>query len=466
MAAVRKLFGTDGIRGRANVYPMTGDVMLQLGRALALVFKLAPDSGRAAREGGRVPRVLIGKDTRRSGYMLEDALAAGLCSMGVNVLQVGPIPTPGLAFLTVDMRCDAGAMITASHNPFEDNGVKFFSRDGFKLPDEAEARIEALMDSPDLERQYAQGADIGSARRIDDAAGRYIVFLKKTFPRKHTQEGLRIAIDCANGAAYKVAPTVLEELGADVVAVGNQPNGANINAGCGATHPAHLAAFARRERADVGIAVDGDADRVILCDEHGEIVDGDEILAMCARELKYRDELSRPAVVGTVMSNLGLERALAAMGLGLVRADVGDRYVVEAMLRDKINLGGEQSGHVIFLDHNTTGDGMLTALQVLALMRREERPLSELAAVMQRTPQVLKAVRVRSKPPLDQLPTARAVDARARARMDGRGRVNIRYSGTEPVARVMIEGDDAAEIEQLADELCEAIRVDIGEERA
>ncbi|MEX2206852.1 MAG: phosphoglucosamine mutase [Myxococcota bacterium] len=455
---MRKLFGTDGIRGRANVHPMTGDVMLQLGRALALVFRLGPN-------GGRVPRVLIGKDTRRSGYMLEDALAAGLCSMGVNVLQVGPIPTPGLAFLTVDMRCDAGAMITASHNPFEDNGVKFFSRDGFKLPDAVEARIEALMDSPELESQRALGADIGSARRIDDAAGRYIVFLKKTFPRAHTLEGLRVAIDCANGAAYKVAPTVLEELGAEVIATGNTPNGTNINAGCGATHPEHLAAFARQHRADIGIAVDGDADRVILVDEHGAIVDGDQILAMCSLELKKRGELSRDAVVGTLMSNLGLERALADMGLALIRADVGDRYVVEAMLSEKINLGGEQSGHVIFLDHNTTGDGMLTALQVLALMRREQRPLSELAAVMQKTPQVLKAVRVRGKPPLDELPTAHSHYDAVRRLLHGRGRVSIRYSGTEAVARVMVEGDDHAEIDRLASELCEAIRKDIGEER-
>ncbi|HEY6548303.1 MAG TPA: phosphoglucosamine mutase, partial [Vicinamibacteria bacterium] len=393
----RSLFGTDGIRGMANEPPITPEVALALGRAVTFV------AGRGKRHA---PRVIIGKDTRLSGYMIETAIASGICSMGGRVLLCGPVPTPAVAHLTVSMRADAGIVISASHNPFADNGIKVFGGDGFKLPDEAEARIEALMDSPELERQYAQGADIGSARRIDDAAGRYIVFLKKTFPRQRTLEGLRIAIDCANGAAYKVAPTVLEELGADVVAIGNQPNGTNINAGCGATHPAHLAAFARRERADVGIAVDGDADRVILVDEHGEIVDGDQILAMCARELQQRDELSRPAVVGTVMSNLGLERALKGMGLALVRADVGDRYVVEAMLRDKINLGGEQSGHVIFLDHNTTGDGMLTALQVLALMRREERPLSELAAVMQRTPQVLKAVRVRAKPPLDELPTA------------------------------------------------------------
>ena len=456
MAASRKLFGTDGIRGRANIHPMTGEVMLQLGRALALVFRLGPN-------GGRAPRVLIGKDTRRSGYMLEDALAAGLCSMGVNVLQVGPIPTPGLAFLTVDMRCDAGAMITASHNPFEDNGVKFFSRDGFKLPDDAEARIEELMGSPELDSHRALGADIGSARRIDDASGRYIVFLKKTFPRQHTLEGLRVAIDCANGAAYKVAPTVLEELGAEVVAVGRQPDGTNINAGCGAMHPEHVAAVARQSRADVGIAVDGDADRVVLVDERGEIVDGEQVLAMCALDMKRRQALSRDAVVGTVMSNLGLERALAGMGLALVRADVGDRYVVEAMLREKINLGGEQSGHVVFLDQNTTGDGMLTALQVLGLMRREDRPLSELARVMERTPQVLHAVRVRSKPELESLPELATALARVERKLAGRGRLLVRYSGTEPVARVMLEGDDRAEIETIALELCALIEREIGE---
>src|SRR5262249_53094107 len=318
MGAKRQLFGTDGIRGRANVHPMTGEVMLELGRALALVFKLGP-------HGPSAPRVLIGKDTRLSGYMLEDALAAGLCSMGVDVLQVGPIPTPGLAFLTVDMRCDAGAMISASHNPFEDNGVKCFSRDGFKLPDEAEARSESLMDSEELTRAMALGADLGRARRIDDASGRYIVFLKKSFPRQLTLDGLRVAIDCANGAAYKVAPTVLEELGAEVVAVGNKPNGTNINEACGATHPEHVAQVAREYRADVGIAVDGDADRVMLVDENGMVVDGDQILTMCALDLKRRGMLANDAVVGTVMSNLGMERALLSHGVRLVRADVGDR---------------------------------------------------------------------------------------------------------------------------------------------
>jgi phosphoglucosamine mutase len=456
MGAARQLFGTDGIRGRANVYPMTGEVMLELGRALALVFKLGP-------HGPSAPRVLIGKDTRLSGYMLEDALAAGLCSMGVDVLQVGPIPTPGLAFLTVDMRCDAGAMISASHNAFEDNGVKFFSREGWKLPDDAEARIESLMGSPELERARAHGADLGRARRIDDASGRYIVSLKKSFPRQQTLEGLRIAIDCANGAAYKVAPTVLEELGAEVVAVGNKPNGTNINEGCGATHPEHVARVAREHRADVGIAVDGDADRVILIDERGEVVDGDQILTMCALDMKRRGALSSDAVVGTIMSNLGMERALRAQGIRLVRADVGDRYVVEAMLREKINLGGEQSGHLVFLDHNTTGDGMLSALQVLALMRREERPLSELAGAMQRTPQVLRSVRVRSKPALDSIPELARAVAKLERDLAGRGRINVRYSGTEPLARVMLEGDDEKAIGALADELCEVLKKAIGE---
>ena len=459
MGGTRQLFGTDGIRGRANVHPMTGEVMMQLGRAVALVFRLGP-------HGSHTPRVLIGKDTRLSGYMLEDALAAGLCSMGVDVLQVGPIPTPGLAFLTVDMRCDAGAMISASHNPFEDNGVKFFSRDGFKLPDESESRIEELMQSPELEQARAFGADLGRARRIDDASGRYVVFLKKSIPRSCTLEGLRIAIDCANGAAYKVAPTVLEELGAEVIAVGNRPNGTNINEACGATHPEHIAAVTREYRADVGIAVDGDADRVMLIDEHGELVDGDQVLTMCALDLKRRGALTAGAVVGTVMSNLGMERALHAQGIRLLRADVGDRYVVEAMLREKINLGGEQSGHLVFLDHNTTGDGMLSALQVLALMRREERPLSELARVMQRTPQVLKSVRVRAKTPFAEIPEFVRTLAKVERELAGNGRTNVRYSGTEPLARVMLEGDDAARIETLAQELVDVLRKAIGDTRS
>ena len=456
MTARTHLFGTDGIRGRANVYPMTGEVIMEVGRALAMVFRLG--------HGDTTHRVLIAKDTRRSGYMLEDALAAGLCSMGVDVLQVGPMPTPALAFLTADMRCDAGAMISASHNLFEDNGVKFFSRDGFKLPDEVERRIEELVHSDELASQRAIGGDIGSARRIDDAGGRYIVFLKKTFPDEFSLDGLRIAIDCANGAGYRVAPTVLAELGAEVLPVGTDPSGTNINDGCGALHPEHVAAVVREYRADIGIALDGDADRVILVDEKGAIVDGDQILAMCAAEMQRQGTLARNAVVGTVYSNLGLERALAGLGIQLVRSDVGDRYVVETMVREKLNLGGEQSGHLIFLDHISTGDGMLTALKVLALMRRDERQLSDLSRVMQRVPQVVHNVRVREKPPLEDLAGLSAQLERIESELGGEGRILVRYSGTEPVARVMLEGDDLPRIEALADEVCAEIAAVIGEQ--
>jgi phosphoglucosamine mutase len=454
MGEARKLFGTDGVRGRANVYPMTSEVMLELGRALAMVFRLGPNPERSH-------RVLIGKDTRRSGYMLEDALAAGLCSMGVDVLQVGPIPTPGLAFLTVDMRCEAGAMISASHNPFEDNGVKFFSEDGFKLPDELEKQIETLMFSEELNRHRPDGSAIGRAQRIDDAGGRYIVFLKKTFPKDLSLKGLRIAVDCAHGAAYRVAPTVLEELGADVIPIGVGPNGTNINENCGALHPQNVARAVKTYRADLGIALDGDADRVILTDERGEIVDGDQVLAMCAIDLKLRGGLRKDTVAATVMSNVGLEIALAREGIALLRTDVGDRYVVEAMQREDLNLGGEQSGHMIFLDHNTTGDGMLTALQVLALMRRQDRPLSALATIMEPLPQVLKSVRVREKRPIADL-KAQATITRIQHDLDGKGRVLVRYSGTEPVARVMLEGVDRRTIDALAEEVCSDIRKEIG----
>ncbi len=457
MSRPRKLFGTDGIRGRANLFPMTGEVMLELGRAVAMAFQLSP------REAGE-RRVLIGKDTRRSGYMLEDALAAGLASMGVHVLQVGPMPTPGLAFLTTDMRCEAGAMISASHNSFEDNGVKFFSRDGFKLPDEMEAKIEALMQSDELKAQRPVGAEVGRAHRIDDASGRYIVFLKKTFPRELSLEGVRIVVDCAHGAAYKIAPTVLEELGAEVVPIAASPNGTNINQGCGALHPESVAQAVRRYRADLGIALDGDADRVIFSDENGEIVDGDRVLAMCALDLQRSGALARETVVGTIMCNLGLELALKRAGIQLLRTDVGDRYVVEAMRREKLNLGGEPSGHVVFLDHNTTGDGMLTALQVLAIMQRNDRPLSSLAAVMDPVPQVLRAVTVREKPPLEELSGVQAALQRIQRDLRGRGRINVRYSGTELVARVMIEGEDRARIEELAREVCAEIAKVIGEE--
>ncbi|MFQ5515398.1 MAG: phosphoglucosamine mutase [Myxococcota bacterium] len=458
MSGGRKLFGTDGIRGQANVPPMTGEIMLELGRALAMAFQLGPHEAAE-------PRVLIGKDTRRSGYMLEDALASGLCSMGVHVLHVGPMPTPGLAFLTIDMRCAAGAMISASHNAFGDNGVKFFSRDGFKLPDALEARIEQLMDSEELRRARPVGAAIGRAHRIDDASGRYIVFLKKTFPKELSLDGLRIVIDCAHGAAYKVAPTVLEELGAEVVPVGTAPNGTNINDGCGALHPSYVASQVRRYRADLGIALDGDADRVILADEQGRIVDGDRVLGMCALELQRAGQLAESSVVGTVMSNLGLELALERAGIRMLRTEVGDRYVVEAMRREKLNLGGEQSGHIVFLEHNTTGDGMLTALQVLAMLKRQECPLSLLADFMEPLPQVLRSVRVREKPPLESLTGVQRTLERIDRELGDRGRVLVRYSGTEPVARVMVEGEDRGRIEAMAADLCGELEELLGEEK-
>jgi phosphoglucosamine mutase len=443
-----RLFGTDGVRGTANLHPMTAELALQLGQAVAHVF----------RGGSGKHRIVIGKDTRLSGYMFEDALAAGICSMGVNVIQVGPIPTPAMAFLTADMRCDAGVMISASHNPYQDNGIKFFAHDGFKLPDEVEQRIEQLIASGELPKLRCAPDRIGQARRIDDAQGRYVVMLKKTFPLELRLDGLRIVLDCANGAAYKVGPTVLEELGAEVFAIGVDPNGRNINDGVGSQHPETLVDKVRELRADVGIAVDGDADRVMLACEKGRLVDGDAVLALCARDLAARGALAGRAVVATVMSNLGLERALAEIGVELVRTQVGDRYVVEEMRRHGYNLGGEQSGHVIFLDHNHTGDGLLTALQVLAIMRRKERPLSELAAGIERFPQVLVNFAVAEKRPLESLPEFMRQVRQVEESLGKRGRVLIRYSGTEAKARVMVEGEDERRVAALANELAEGLK--------
>ena len=447
------LFGTDGIRGTANVHPMTAEMALSLGQAVAHVF----------RGGGRGShRILIGKDTRLSGYMFEDALGAGICAMGVNVIQVGPMPTPAMAFLTADMRCDAGVMISASHNAYQDNGIKFFSHDGFKLPDEVELRIEELIASGVLENHRADPAELGRARRIEDAAGRYVVFLKKTFPRDMDLTGLRVVLDCANGAAYKVGPTVFEELGAEVFTIGVEPDGRNINKGCGSLYPEKLAAKVRELRGDVGIAVDGDADRSVMTCEKGEIIDGDAMLAVCARDLVERGALQGGAVVATVMSNLGLEKALEKIDLKLVRTQVGDRYVVEEMRAGGYNLGGEQSGHIIFLDHNTTGDGLLTGLQVLAIMRRKERPLSELVADIERFPQVLINIRVSEKRPIEEIPSVCEVVQRVEKDLDGRGRVLIRYSGTEPKVRVMVEGEDESRVAEYANEIAESIRRALG----
>ncbi len=443
-----RLFGTDGVRGTANVHPMTAELALQLGQAVAHVF----------RAGRGKHRIVIGKDTRLSGYMFEDALAAGICSMGVNVIQVGPIPTPAMAFLTADMRCDAGVMISASHNSFQDNGIKFFAHDGFKLPDAVEDQIEQLIASGDLTRLRCAPDHIGQARRIEDAQGRYIVMLKKTFPLEFTLDGLRVVLDCANGAAYKVGPTVLEELGAEVFTIGVEPNGRNINDGVGSQHPEKLIEKVRELRADVGIALDGDADRVVMVCEKGRLLDGDALLAMCARDLASRDKLAGRAVVATVMSNLGLERALSAIGVELVRTQVGDRYVVEAMRKHCYTLGGEQSGHVIFLDHNHTGDGLLTGLQVLAIMRRTQRPLSELAGGIERFPQVLVNVAVAEKRPLESLIEFQRQLAQVESLLGDRGRVLIRYSGTEAKARVRVEGEDEQRVTQYANELADGLK--------
>jgi len=445
----RKLFGTDGVRGRANDLPMTAEVALSLGQAVAHVFR--------GRSGGR-NRILIGKDTRLSGYMFEDALAAGICCMGGNVIQVGPMPTPALAFLTADMRCDAGVMITASHNPYQDNGIKFFGHDGFKLPDEIELQIESLIDSGRLSQLRAGPDEMGRAKRIDDVEGRYVVFLKKTFPQDITLDGMRVVLDCANGAAYKVGPTVLSELGAEVFPLGVSPNGRNINDGCGALYPEKAVARLKELRADVGIALDGDADRVMMVDDRGEILDGALLLAMSARDLQRRGMLKGGGVVATVMSNLGLELDLRSLGLDLIRTQVGDRYVVEAMRAGGYNLGGEQSGHVVFLDHTSTGDGLMAALQVLAIMAREQRPLSELVARFERFPQVMVNVGVADKRPLDELPSVQEAIQDVESRLGDRGRVLIRYSGTELKARVMVEGEDESLVQEYANLLASVLK--------
>ncbi|RME36634.1 MAG: phosphoglucosamine mutase [Deltaproteobacteria bacterium] len=452
----RKLFGTDGVRGVANIHPMTTEIAMQLGRAAAYIFK---------QDEERRHRVVIGKDTRLSGYMIENALAAGICSMGVDVLLVGPLPTPGIAFITSSMRADAGVVISASHNPYQDNGIKFFSRDGFKLPDEQELRIEELIFSRSIDTLRPTADAVGKAFRIDDAGGRYIVFLKNTFPRDLDLEGLKIVLDCANGAAYKVAPAVLSELGAELVLLGVSPDGTNINRDCGSLHPEGIAAAVRQHGADLGIALDGDADRVIFVDEKGNEVDGDHIMALCATDMMSRDALRHKTLVATVMSNMGLELALQKVGGRVVRTAVGDRYVVEEMRRGDYNLGGEQSGHMIFLEHNTTGDGLLSALQVLAIMQRRGRPLSELASVMEALPQVLVNVRVRQKPDLATVPEiARGIE-KVESELAGRGRVLVRYSGTEPLLRIMVEGENRDRIEAMADDLASLVSRHIGCEK-
>ena len=452
-AGRQKLFGTDGVRGEANVYPMTVEVALSLGQAIAFVFR-----GRGGRDRHRI---LIGKDTRLSGYMFEDALAAGITSMGVDVLQVGPMPTPALAFLTVDMRCDAGVMISASHNPYRDNGIKFFGQDGFKLADSIEERIEDLLNSDELRAGLAASDQVGAARRIDDASARYVMKLKSAFPLDCSLSDFRIVLDCANGAAYKVGPIVLWELGADVHSLGVDPDGRNINDGCGSLYPEQLAAKVQEVGAHIGIALDGDADRVVLVDEQGRVLDGDMLLAICAKDMKSRGCLRGGGVVATVMSNLGLEKYLEEQGLELRRTQVGDRYVVEAMREHGYNLGGEQSGHLIFLDHASTGDGMNSALQVMSIMARTGKKLSELVQGFRRFPQALLGIRVAERKPIESLPSVQRAIRKVEAELGDRGRVLIRYSGTELLARIMVEGENEDNVQaiaqHLADELARAL---------
>lgn len=444
-----RLFGTDGVRGVANLPPMTAEMVLDIGRATAHVCR---------RAAGQRHRVVIGKDTRVSGYMFESALTAGLTSMGVDVLLVGPMPTPGIAFITRSMRADAGFVISASHNPYQDNGIKIFSRDGYKLPDSVEDEIERLIVSGEIRDIRPTAENIGKAKRIDDALGRYIVFCKDTFPDDLGLEGLRVVLDCANGATYKVAPIIFAELGAEVIAIHDQPNGVNINANCGSQHTQDLAAKVRETKAHVGLAFDGDGDRLIAVDETGTELSGDHVLAICAIAMRARGELVRDLVVTTVMANFGLLVALKRLGIAYETAPVGDRYVLEQMRQKGAVLGGESSGHIIFHKHHTTGDGIVSALQLLSAMQASRKPLSELSRVMSMTPQKLINVDVRHKPPLESQPAIMEAVAIAERELGDQGRVLIRYSGTQSMCRVMVEGPSEEMTGRLARVLAEVVQ--------
>ena len=443
---IRKYFGTDGIRGTVNGDKMTAEMALRLGMAAGQYF----------RRGQHRHRVVIGKDTRLSGYMIEPALVAGFTAMGMDVFLFGPIPTPGVAFLTRSLRADIGVMISASHNEYQDNGIKLFGPDGFKLSDEIEFEIESLMDTSSR-AALVPASDLGRAKRIDDSQARYIEFAKRTFPREMNLEGIKLVIDCANGAAYKVAPTALWELGAEVVSIGVSPDGTNINKDCGSTRPALLSERVKAEKADIGIALDGDADRLIVCDENGNIIDGDQIMGLVTDDWHKRDLLSAPGIVATIMSNLGLERHLQDNGLSLARTQVGDRYVVEHMRRHGFNLGGEQSGHMVLSDYSTTGDGLIAGLQVLAAMKHSGRPASDLTQVFEPVPQILENVRFTSGAPLENDDVKKAIAA-AEIKLGNQGRLVIRTSGTEPLIRVMGEGDDAALVKNVVAEIVGTIQ--------
>lgn len=447
-----KLFGTDGVRGVANQYPMTAEMALNIGRATALQFK---------REG-HTPKIIIGKDTRISGYMIENALVSGICSMGVDAILVGVIPTPGIAYLTNSMRADAGIVISASHNPFQDNGIKIFSGDGFKLPDEKEAAIEEMIFANNLDKLHPSPTELGKAYRMDDARGRYIVFLKHTFPKEFTLEGAKIVLDCANGATYRVAPETFFELGAEVFTLFDQPDGRNINVRCGSQHPEVLAQEVLRQKADVGFAFDGDGDRYIAVDETGTVLTGDQIIALCANLMKKEGILTNNLVVRTVMSNIGLSVAFDQLGIDSIMTKVGDCYVLEEMQARGASIGGEDSGHIIYLREHTTGDGILTALQVVAAMKKEGRPLSELAKIMTVFPQSLINVDTKSRPDIQTIPEIVNVMRKVETSLGQKGRVLVRYSGTQNMCRVMVEGPTQEETDRYCREIADVVKAAIG----
>ncbi|PWU19434.1 MAG: phosphoglucosamine mutase [Verrucomicrobia bacterium] len=459
MTASKKIFGTDGVRGTANTEPVTAETALKLGRAAGHVFK---NLSAQSRSRGR-HKIVVGKDTRLSGYMLENGLSAGILSMGVDVLFIGPLPTPGVAYVTRSLRADAGIVITASHNPYADNGIKFFRADGYKLDDKIELQIEGLVFSGEIENIRPTADEVGKAVRIDDALGRYIEHAKASFPRGMTLEGMRIVVDCAHGAAYKSTPCVLRELGADVITYGNMPDGKNINKDCGSMHPNLLCQKLWEHRADIGLAHDGDADRVVLCDETGKVIDGDDIMAIAALDLIALGALNERTLVATVMSNAGLDAAIQAAGGRVVRAPVGDKNVIDEMLRNGFNLGGEQSGHMIFRDFSTTGDGLVAALQILRIMKTQDQPLSSVAKCWKRFPQLLTNIIVREKRPFEELENVPKLVSEAETELKAQGgRVLLRYSGTEPKARLLLEGQESATLERWSAKISEAIKRQVG----
>lgn len=455
----QKLFGTDGVRGVANIEPVTAETALKLGRAAAHIFCQENASHRPT---GSRPKIVLGKDTRLSGYMLENAMVAGITSLGVDVLVIGPLPTPGVAYITRSLRADAGIVLSASHNPYEDNGIKFFRHDGYKLDDTIEGRIEDLVFSGEIESIRPTAGKIGRAARIDDALGRYVEHAKQSFPRGLTLEGLRVAVDCGNGAAYKSTPVILRELGAEVIVAHNRPDGTNINANCGSTYPEEIARIVRESGAHIGITHDGDADRALLCDENGAIVDGDEILAISAIDALQRGTLAHNTLVATIMSNFGLDEAVASHGGRVVRTKVGDRHVIEEMMRGDYTIGGEQSGHMIFREFSTTGDGIVSALQILRILATTGNPLSEIKNVLSKYPQAQRNLKVRIKPPIEEIDGVATLLADAESALNGSGRVLLRYSGTEPKIRLLIEGRDQTTIESHADRIADALSRAIG----